>query len=221
MPAASALENGKLAHEPTVTDTWPIGVMNCCSAIAGFLDHRSHPKSEDGPEIRGGDGCGRMIGTFCWWQCSPSQRASMHVIPDNYAAHKHEKVRQWLTRHPRWVFHFTPRSGSWLNAVETFFSALTRRRLKRGVFPSIGDLQTAINRYLDEHNAEPKPFIWTNPASKIIEKLNPVSASMRWSSQYCRGRSYEPRSGAGCLYGTWRYGDDWSGRGFAWPSMDL
>jgi transposase len=101
----------------------------------------------------------------------------IHVILDNYATHKHEKVRQWLARHPRWVFHFTPTSGSWLNAVETFFSALTRKRLKRGVFRSIVDLQAAINRYLDEHNAEPKPFIWTKPASKIIEKLNPVNAS--------------------------------------------
>jgi transposase len=88
------------------------------------------------------------------------------VILDNYAAHKHEKVRQWLARHPWWVFHFTPTSGSWLNAVETFFSALTRRRLKRGVLRSVVDLQTAINRYLDEHNANPKPFVWTSPLTR-------------------------------------------------------
>ena len=67
----------------------------------------------------------------------------IHAIADNYATHKHPKVRAWLARHPRWVFHFTPTSASWLNAVETFFSALTRRRLKRGVFRSITDLQTA------------------------------------------------------------------------------
>ena len=88
----------------------------------------------------------------------------IHAILDNYATHKHPKVRAWLIRHPRWTFHFTPTSGSWLNAVENFFSALTRRRLRRGVFHSIVDLQAAINRYLDEHNPDPKPFVWTKPA---------------------------------------------------------
>ena len=68
---------------------------------------------------------------------------------DNYAAHKHPDVRQWLARHPRWTFHFTPTSASWLNAVEDFFAILTKRRLKRGVFCSVVDLQAAINRFLD------------------------------------------------------------------------
>ena len=92
----------------------------------------------------------------------------VHVVLDNYAAHKHPKVRAWLARHPRWVFHFTPTSASWLNAVETFFSALTRRRLKRGVFRSIVDLQAAINRYIAEHNDDPKPFVWTKTAEAIL-----------------------------------------------------
>jgi transposase len=70
----------------------------------------------------------------------------IHVILDNYAAHKHAKVRAWLERHPRWTFHFTPTSSSWLNAVEGFFAKLTRRRLKHGVFCSVADLQAAINR---------------------------------------------------------------------------
>lgn len=70
----------------------------------------------------------------------------VHAILDNYAAHKHPKVLAWLGRHPRWVFHFTPTSGSWLNAVETFFSALTRRRIRRGSFHSIVDLQAEIGR---------------------------------------------------------------------------
>ena len=96
----------------------------------------------------------------------------IHAILDNYATHKHPKVRDWLARHPRWVFHFTPTSGSWLNAVENFFSALTRRRLKRGVFKSIVDLQAAIKRYLDEHNADPKPFVWTKPADVILAKVS-------------------------------------------------
>ena len=85
----------------------------------------------------------------------------IHVILDNYGSHKHPKVRAWLSRHPRWTFHFTPTSASWLNAVEGFFAKLTRRRLKRGVFHSLVDLQAAINRYLAEHNHSPKPFTWT------------------------------------------------------------
>ena len=76
----------------------------------------------------------------------------IHVILDNYANHKHPKVRAWLARHPRWTFHFIPTSASWLNAVEGFFAKLTRRRLKRGVFHSLVDLQAAINCYLGERN---------------------------------------------------------------------
>src|SRR6266436_748622 len=79
----------------------------------------------------------------------------IHAIVDNYATHKHPKVRAWLARHPRWTFHFTPTSASWLNAVEGFFAKLTKRRLKRGVFRSIVDLQAAINRFLAETNNAP------------------------------------------------------------------
>jgi transposase len=92
----------------------------------------------------------------------------VHVILDNYAAHKHEKVRAWLARHPRWTFHFTPTSSSWLNAVEGFFAKLTRRRLKHGVFRSVVDLQAAINRFVAEHNESPKPFIWRADPDAII-----------------------------------------------------
>jgi transposase len=102
----------------------------------------------------------------------------IHVILDNYGSHKHPKVLRWLARHPRWTFHFTPTSGSWLKAVETFFSALTRRRLKRGSFHTIVDLQAAINRYIDEHNDDPKPFTWTKTSSQILAKLNPLNASV-------------------------------------------
>jgi len=96
----------------------------------------------------------------------------VHVILDNYAAHKHPKVIAWLGRHPRFNFHFTPTSCSWLNAVETFFATLTKRRLKRGVFRSVVDLQAAINRYLDEANFDPKPFVWTADPDKIIAAVN-------------------------------------------------
>jgi transposase len=92
----------------------------------------------------------------------------VHVILDNYAAHKHSKVRQWLDRHERFTFHFTPTSCSWLNAVEGFFAKLAKRRLRRGVFHSVIDLQAAINRFLAEHNEKPKPFTWTADPDKII-----------------------------------------------------
>ena len=93
---------------------------------------------------------------------------TVHAILDNYAAHKHPAVRQWLARHPRWTFHFTPTSASWLNAVEGFFATLTKRRLKRGVFRSVVDLQAAINRFLEDHNAQSKPFEWVADPDKII-----------------------------------------------------
>jgi transposase len=92
----------------------------------------------------------------------------VHVILDNYAPHKHPAVRAWLARHPRWVFHFTPTSASWLNAVEGFFAMLTKRRLKRGVFRSVVDLQATINRFLDDHNAQAKPFQWVADPDEII-----------------------------------------------------
>jgi transposase len=92
----------------------------------------------------------------------------VHAIADNYATHKHPKVREWLVRHPRWTFHFTPTSASWLNAVEGYFAKLTKRRLKRGVFRSIVELQAAIKRFLAETNADPRPFRWTKDPDKII-----------------------------------------------------
>jgi transposase len=95
----------------------------------------------------------------------------IHLIVDNYATHKHPKVRTWLERHPRFHFHFTPTSASWLNAVEGFFAKLTSRRLKRGAFMSIADLQAAINRFVAEHNQNPKPFVWTADPDAIIEKV--------------------------------------------------
>jgi transposase len=109
----------------------------------------------------------------------PKDKA-IHVILDNYAAHKKDKVRKWLARHPRFTFHFTPTSCSWLNAVEgcwpsaLFESAkLTRRRLKHGVFHSLVDLQAAINRFIREYNAaNPKPFVWKADPDNIIAARN-------------------------------------------------
>ena len=96
----------------------------------------------------------------------------VHLIADNYATHKHPKVKAWLARHPRFHMHFTPTSASWLNLVERFFAEITRKRIRRGAFHSIVDLQMAINDYLDQHNVDPTPFVWTASASSIIEKVN-------------------------------------------------
>ena len=96
------------------------------------------------------------------------KRKAIHAIVDNYATHKHPKVRKWLAQHPRWTFHFTPTSASWLNAVEGFFARLTNRRLKRGVFRSVAELQVAIDRFIAETNADPKPFVWTARPNRIL-----------------------------------------------------
>ena len=95
----------------------------------------------------------------------------IHAVLDNYAAHKHPEVLAWLADHPRWTFHFTPTSCSWLNAVEGFFSKLTRQSLKRGVFRSVADLEQAIARYIAATNKNPKPFVWTATAKAIRTKL--------------------------------------------------
>ena len=95
----------------------------------------------------------------------------VHAILDNYGTHKHPKVLAWLGRHPRWTFHFVPTSCSWLNAVETFFAKLTRRRLRRGSFHSLVALQEAINRFVEEHNRDPRPFVWTADPDAIVEKV--------------------------------------------------
>ena len=98
---------------------------------------------------------------------APKGKAT-HVILDNYAVHKHPKVKAWLARHPRWTFHFTPTSASWLNAVEGFFAKLSRRKLQRGVFHSVVALQTAINDFVEQHNQTPKPFVWKADPKDII-----------------------------------------------------
>jgi len=96
----------------------------------------------------------------------------VHVVLDNYATHKHTKVKAWLKRHPRFSFHFTPKSASWLNAVETTFSRLTRQRLKRAAFASVYELQMAINAFVADNNAQPKPFVWTADPKKILAAIS-------------------------------------------------
>lgn len=95
----------------------------------------------------------------------------IHIICDNYATHKHAKVKAWQKRNPRFHFHFTPTSASWLNMIERFFRDITDKAIRRGVFHNVPDLITAIENYIESHNSDPKPFIWTATAADILEKV--------------------------------------------------
>jgi transposase len=99
---------------------------------------------------------------------------SVHLIMDNYATHKAPTVKRWLVDHPRFVVHFTPTSGSWLNQVERFFAEITDKRIRRSAFRSVAALVAAIEAYLAEHNENPKPFVWTASADLILRKVERV-----------------------------------------------
>jgi transposase len=92
----------------------------------------------------------------------------MNMACRQHATHKHPEVRAWLARHPRWTFHFTPTSASWLNAVEGFFAKLTRRRLPRGIFLSANELKHTINCFIADTNGDPKPFVWTADPHRVL-----------------------------------------------------
>lgn len=132
---------------------------------------------------------GRLIG-----QCMPRHRhqefikflkridaetpadLDLHLIVDNYATHKHPKVKAWLKRHKRFHLHFIPTSSSWLNLVERWFRGITDKRIRRGVFKSVGQLIEAIRAYIEEHNENPRPFVWTSKAEDILEKVRRARA---------------------------------------------
>ena len=96
----------------------------------------------------------------------------LHVVMDNYGTHKHPKIQNWLQRHPRFIPHFTPTSSSWLNLVERWFGELTSKRIRRGTFVSVADLQAAIAEFLASWNVDPKPLIWTATVDSILQKLS-------------------------------------------------
>jgi len=98
----------------------------------------------------------------------------LHLILDNYGTHKTPKVKRWLQRHPRVVVHFTPTSASWMNQVERFFAQITEKRIRRGAFRSVNDLENAITDYLNIYNQQPKPFVWTATAELIFSKVEKV-----------------------------------------------
>lgn len=117
-------------------------------------------------------------------QQTPADLA-IHLILDNYGTHKHAKVRRWLKQHPRFHFHFIPTSSSWLNVVERFFRDLTTDRIRRDSFTSVPHLIAAIHDYIDAHNEDPQPFIWTAEAGKILEKVGRARTAL--ISQQQRG----------------------------------
>ncbi len=104
------------------------------------------------------------------------EEVDLHVILDNSSTHKTAEVNKWLKANPRFTFHFTPTSASWLNAVESWFGQLERRSIYRGVFTSVKDLREEIHRFIRQHNnRSAKPFTWTKSASVILEKVDRVS----------------------------------------------
>lgn len=95
----------------------------------------------------------------------------LHLIVDNYGTHKHPRVKSWLRRHPRFHLHFIPTSRSWLNLVERWFRNITDQRLRRGSFDNVPGLIHAINTYLENHNQNPKVFMWSAPVERILAKI--------------------------------------------------
>ena len=95
----------------------------------------------------------------------------LHLIVDNYATHKHEKVKNWIKRNKRIHLHFIPTSSSWLNLVERFFGLLTEKQLRRGVFTTVNDLEASIMKFIETHNEDKKPFVWTKNAEEILIKV--------------------------------------------------
>jgi len=96
---------------------------------------------------------------------------AVHLILDNYGTHKHPEVKKWFADHPRYHVHFTPTSASWLNQVERWFAEITRKRIRRGTFRSVRDLEKAIRDYIRDNNKAPQPFQWVACASAIIRKV--------------------------------------------------
>lgn len=96
---------------------------------------------------------------------------TIHLVMDNYGTHKTPRVKRWLQRHPEYQLHFIPTSSSWLNQVERFFAEITEKRIRRGAFRSVKALEEAIMDYLENHNKNPKPFVWTKTADVILERI--------------------------------------------------
>ena len=96
---------------------------------------------------------------------------AVHLILDNYATHKTPEIKAWLLRHPRFHLHFIPTSSSWLNLVERWFGEITTRKIRRGAHRSVAELETDINSWIENWNANPRPFVWVKTAEQILESI--------------------------------------------------
>ncbi len=105
------------------------------------------------------------------------QPVELHLVMDNYAAHKHANIRSWLAQNPRFVIHFTPTHASWMNLVEVWFSLIERQAIRRGVFTSVKDLNAKIRIYIDGWNDRSHPFVWTRTADDNLKKANRMKTS--------------------------------------------
>ena len=113
-------------------------------------------------------GVGKFLDTI---EANVPPALDVHLIADPYGTHKTALLRRWVAKRPRFHIHFTPTSASWINLVERFFGLITGDAIRRGVFRSVDELKTAIEAYLEQHNAEPTPFVWTAPAADILQKV--------------------------------------------------
>ena len=96
----------------------------------------------------------------------------VHIVLDNYGTHKTALIRKWFAKRPRFHVHFTPTYGSWINLLERWFAEITNKRIRRGVFRSVKELEAAIRQYIDVHNEDPKPFVWTRTADQILASIS-------------------------------------------------
>ncbi|HEX4121822.1 MAG TPA: IS630 family transposase [Verrucomicrobiae bacterium] len=126
------------------------------------------------------------------------EKLKLHLVLDNYGTHKHPRVRAWLAKHPRFVLHFIPTSSSWLNQVERWFGELTQKAVRRAAFINVPELQAAIEEFLRAWNENPRPFVWTATAQKIMDKINRGRAALEtiqpgWSQKKKpkKGRKHE------------------------------
>jgi len=116
-----------------------------------------------------------------------ARELDLHLIIDNYSMHKHEKVKKWLSEHPRFHIHFTPTGSSWMNLVERFFADITNDLIKEGSFSSLKELERSIEEYMKDRNANPRKHTWRAEWLKILEKINRARRVLNWT-EYCEGK---------------------------------
>src|ERR1700734_502537 len=107
----------------------------------------------------------------------------VHIVMDNYGTHKTEIIRKWFAKRPHFHMHFTPTYGSWINLVERWFAEITNKRIRRGIFRSVKELEQAITEYIDAHNDAPKPFVWTRTADEILASIARFAQRTRSTAQ--------------------------------------